>query len=328
MDEYIKNLKHGGFRSFMRRAKELGIDIAVLYDGATRFTKLSFGGDVIFCYKSNLPLQRSMGNFTKKKTLTKAVLEEVGVRTPRGITAKSFAEALREIRAKKLCYPLIAKPLDGSLAKGVTWNITSERELAVASKHALMAYGKRTGVSFIVEEMFVGDEYRVLVLDGKVISCVQKIPAGVTGDGVSTIKELIAAFDTTRTKGFEIRLDATAKASLKKSGLTLGSVLEKNRFFKFRNNLNMSDGGRSIDVTAKMHPSLKEASVKAVQAVGLTYGGLDLLSKDISSRESHYVIIEINPHPFYNMNEKPLVEGKGADVSYLILKKLFPQLKK
>lgn len=327
-NEYIKTIKHGGFRSFIKRAAELGISISVMYDGDIRFTKLSYKGKTVFCYKNNLPIKRNMGNFTKRKTLTKAVLAEIGISTPRGITARSHTEAIREVRAAKLRYPLIAKPLDGSLAKGVTWNICSEKELRAATQHALIAYGKRKNISIIVEEMFVGNEYRVLVFGGKVISCVQKIPAGVTGDGKSPIKNLIKTFNKTRLKGFEIRLDATAKESLKKAGLTLDSILEQGRFFKFRNNLNMSDGGRAIDTTRDMHPSLKKAAVAAIEAVGLTYGGLDFLAEDISSEKAPYVILEINPHPFYNMNEKPLVEGKGVDVSLLLLESIFPALKK
>ncbi len=328
MEDVNHYTKHGGFRSFIKRALELGVEATVLSDGNVRFIKLLHKGKTVFCYKSNLPIKRNMGNFTKQKTLTKAVLDTVGIRTPRGISAVSYADAVRRIREAKLSYPLIAKPLDGSLGKGVTWGIESERELRSAAQHALLAYGKRKNISFLVEEMFLGNEYRVLVLDGRVISCVQKIPAGVTGDGSSSIRNLITAFNKTRMKGFEIRLDAVAKTSLKKSGLTLSSVLEKGRFFKFRNNLNMSDGGRSIDMTERMHPALKKIAVKAVESAGLTYGGLDLLSKDISSEKAPYVILEINPHPFYNMNEKPLVEGKGTDVSYLILKKIFPHLRK
>lgn len=328
MDAYIKSLRHGGFRSLIQRASELGITVRVFSDGDVRFTKLSYRGKSVFCYKSNLPLQRNMGNFTKQKTLTKAVLQNVGICTPRGITATSYADAVKKIRKEGLRYPLIAKPLDGSLAKGVTWNIQSEDELKVATRHALTAYGKRKGISFIVEEMFIGNEYRVLVLDGKVISCVQKIPAGITGDGHSTIQELINTFNQTRLDGFTIRLDAVAQVSLKQAGLTLASILEPGRFFKLRNNLNMSDGGRSIDVTNKMHSALKKIAVRAIETVGLTYGGIDLLSANIASGRAPYVIVEINPHPFYNMNEKPLVEGKGVDVSYLILKKLFPHLQK
>ncbi len=324
--EYIKNIKHGGFKSFLKKALELGVKIKIIPGEGSPILKLEYEGKSIFCYKRNLPIYKRMGNLTTNKEITKTILDASDVKTPKGITAASLQEALKLIQKKKLKYPLICKPVDGSLAKGVTWDISSPKELRAAVAHAKGAYGKRPGVKFLIEEMFVANEYRVLVFQGEVLSCVQKISAGITGDGVSTIEELIKRFDSKRMPGFEIKLDKTAKETLKLHLLSLKSVLPKGHFFKLRNNLNMSDGGRSIERTKEMHPYFKTICSRAIEAVGLTYGGIDFFAYDISSPKSDYVIIEINPNPFYNMHEKPLVEGKGVDVSSEILRAIFPKL--
>lgn len=52
------------------------------------------------------------------------------------------------------------------------------------------------------------------------------------------------------------------------------------------------------------------------------------MADDIRDPKTRYVILEINSNPYYNMNEKPLVEGKGVDISWIFLKKMFPRLKK
>ncbi len=327
IQEYIRNIKHGGFKSFIKKAVELGIKVDMIQGDGSPILKLEHSNRVIFCYKRNLPIYKRMGNLTTDKEVTKKILAASGIKTPIGITATSLREALRLVKEKKLHYPLICKPVDGSLAKGVTWDIVSPKELTAAIAHAKGAYGKRPRVRFLIEEMFVANEYRVLLFEKKVLSCVQKISAGITGDGKSTIAELIKKFDTKRQPGFEIKLDAVAKATLKSHFLTLNSILPKNQFFKLRNNLNMSDGGRSVECTDQMHPSFKDICVRAIEAVGLTYGGIDFFAHDISSEKSDYVIIEINPNPFYNMHEKPLVEGKGIDVSSEILKSIFPKLR-
>lgn len=327
LQEYIKKEQHGGFKSFLKKAIDVGIHIKMIEGEGSPLLRFEHGGKIIFC-KRNLPIYKRMGNLTKNKEVTKVILEASHIRTPKGITATSLQEALRAVQKKKLRYPLICKPVDGSLAKGVTWDISSLQELRAAVVHAKGAYGKRPRARFLVEEMFVANEYRVLVLNGKVLSCVQKISAGITGDGMLTIEELIKKFDTDRAPGFEIKLDKTAKKTLKLHLLTLESVLPKNHFFKLRNNLNMSDGGRSVECTKEMHPHFKDICVRAIEAVGLTYGGIDFFAHDITSLKSDYVIIEINPNPFYNMHEKPLVEGKGVDVSIEILKGIFPGLGK
>ncbi len=325
---YLDKVKHGGFKSFLKKTRELGIKTEILEHEQKPVLKLSYKDQVFFCYKRNMPLLRRMGNLTKNKVITKMVLESLNIRTPRGIVATSSQQAVTEIQNKKLRYPLIVKPVDGSLAKGVTWNVVSEKEVADAVEHALDAYGYRKGIKIIVEEMFVGNEYRVLVFNGQVLSCVEKIPAGITGDGKSSIQDLIHAFNKTRRHGFEIKLDSVAKNTLQQAGYTLTTVLPKDFFFKLRNNLNMSDGGRSIDRTKDMSPFLKTVCVRAIEAIGLTYGGLDLLTTNLSSPNPTYVILEINPNPFFNMHEKPLVEGQGIDVSLIILQYLFPELKK
>ncbi len=326
IQEYIQRIKHGGFKSFVKKVVELKIPVEVIH-GKNTLLKLEHSKKIIFCYKGNLPVYRRMGNLTKNKQVTKTVLTAFGIATPRGVIATSLVEGLRLTKEAALKYPLICKPVDGSLAKGVTWDIASPQELRAAVAHAKNAYGKRPRSQFLIEEMFVADEYRVLVFNGKVLSCVQKISAGIAGDGHSTIQELIETFNKKRTPGFEIRLDKVAKETLKRHLLTLETILPKGRFFKLRNNLNMSDGGRAIDCTQKMHPYFKDVVVRATDAVGLTYGGIDFFADDITSPKSKYIVLEINPNPFYNMHEKPLVEGKGVDVSSIILKSIFPNLK-
>ena len=45
----------------------------------------------------------------------------------------------------------------------------------------------------IVEELFSGRDFRVLVVDGRMTAASERTPAQVTGDGVRTVRELIEA---------------------------------------------------------------------------------------------------------------------------------------
>lgn len=273
---------------------------------------------------------RRMGNLTRNKEITKIILEDTGIRTSRGIVTNSLEKSLPLIGKHQLSFPLILKPTHGSRALGVTWDIRSENDLRKAFsnfKEARQEYGFKKD-TFLIEEMFIGREYRILVLNDRVISCVEKIPASVIGDGKSTIKQLIRNFNKTRLLGFKIHIDSVVEQTLRDHHLTLDSVLEEQKVQKLRNNLNMSDGGRSIDVTDTMHPSFQDICIKATAICGLTFSGVDIIAKDISkpARKNSYVVLELNPNPYYNMNEKPLAEGKGTDVSFLLLKQLFPKL--
>jgi len=271
-----------------------------------------------------------MGNLTTNKEVTKIILDYIGIRTPRGIVAHSLEDAIRFIKENKMPFPLILKPTHGSRALGVTWNIRSEKNLRQAFINFLEAK-KRYGFkkdTFLVEEMFVGNEYRILVLNSTVISCVKKIPASVMGDGKSSIKKCVKDFNKRRLPGFKIQIDGVAEKTLKEAGYTLDSILPDKQVFRLRNNLNMSDGGRSIDVTDTIHHSFRDICTKATEVSGLSFAGIDILAEDISKPAEgiNYVVLELNPNPYYNMNEKPLAEGKGIDVSFLLLKQLFPTI--
>lgn len=326
--KYIQNIKHGGFRSFVQRALELGVTIDILLD-SPRIYRLSHSGKVLFTAQWNIPLMKQLGNTAvDNKVATKVILRANNISTPKGILAHSLKECIEGIQEEKLSYPLICKPLDGSLARGMTWDICSQKKLPRAILTAQKAYKKTSSsaVPFIVEEVVIGDEYRIIVFQNQVLACVKKLPATVTGDGCSTLQELILAFNKTRRHGFEIKVDSVVKETLKRERLTLASVLPDNSVLKLRHNLNMSDGGRAIDCTAQVHPKIRQACVRATQAVGLTFGGLDVITEDIT--KDKYTILEINSRPYHNMHEKPLVEGESVDISGILLQNLFPKLKK
>lgn len=323
-----RKTKHGGFRSFLKKAASLGVAIE-FFPSKKRVIKLTYKGEELFMNGDNVPVMRRMGNLTTDKEVTKMIFSASGIRTPKGIVAETFKQSVILIKKAGISYPVILKPTHGSRALGVTWNIASEKSLLeaflyfkkIAAEHSLK---KKT---FLVEEMFVGHEYRVLVFNEKVISCVLKIPATIIGDGKSTIKKLVAAFNQERFPGFKIKIDSIVANTLKEKGLSLSSVLPRLFELRLRNNLNMSDGGRSIDVTDKIHHFFRDISIRATKIAGLTFGGVDIIVEDISVKTNKYVVLEINPNPYYNMNERPLVEGKGVDVSFLLLKQIFPKLK-
>lgn len=327
--KYISSIKHGGLRSFVEKATELGVSIKVIFE-QPRVLELNYKGKVVFCVGDCVPIfKRSSNVATVNKAVTKAILTAAGLSTPRGILATTYVELKKKMGQFPLAYPLIAKPLDQSFAHGVTWNIQSEKELRKAVSVIQETSLKPTNQTqaFLVEEMAPGEEYRVLAFNGSIISCVKKVPATIVGDGSSSIEQLITVFNKKRLPGFEIRVDATVKSTLQDAGLTLKSVLEKNTTQKLRNNLNMSDGGRSIECTADLSLKLQRACLKSLEVLSMNYGGIDIITPSISDPAAPYVILEVNPLPYYNMHEKPLVEGRAIDVSGILLKEIFPSLK-
>jgi len=322
-------IHHAGFKSLLQKAMEVGIDV-YLYPNCANLTRFKYKGRVIYANNNFPPLQSQLGDFTLNKEVTKTILSECNIPVPRGISAINATQAINLIKKNKLSYPLILKPIDGTLSKGITWNITSQQKLKDAVQYLENERKKYTFLNrrkFIVEEMVCGEEYRVLVLENKVISCVERLPATIIGNATSSIEELIATQNKSRPTEHAIKLDDTVAEHIKKNGFTMQSILPKSHKLVLRDDVMLGNGGRIIDCTKQINSSIKKQCIKAVKVLGLVYGGVDIISEDIT-KNANYSILEINSKPVYTINEKPLVEGPGVDVSLLLLQKMFPELKK
>ena len=89
--------------------------------------------------------------------------------------------AAAERYARKLGFPLIVKPNSGSQGVGVAL-VYDKREFYDAMR--FIFEGDRVAV---VQKYVRGRDYRVVVLDNRVISAYERIPLNVIGDGESNI---------------------------------------------------------------------------------------------------------------------------------------------
>jgi len=198
--------------------------------------------------------------------------------------------------AEKLGFPVVAKPNSASQGRGVAL-VHTKREL----RGALRAIFEQDRVA-LVQTRVVGKDYRIVVLGDRVISAYERIPLSVTGDGKSTVRQLLAR----KQKGFVragrdtvIRTDdPRISRKLEKQGVFLDSVVPKGDRVYLLDNANLSSGGESIDVTEAMHPRFCEIAIRLTKDMGLHLCGVDLMiAGDITNGSSSYWIIEINSAP-------------------------------
>ncbi len=198
--------------------------------------------------------------------------------------------------AQKLGFPVIVKPNSGSQGVCVT-KVFNKKELYTALNFIFT----RDKVA-LVQRPVVGKDYRVVVLDNKIISAYQRVPLNVTGDGRSTILQLLKRKQKTFEAASRDTLlkitDPRIGQKLKHDNLTLRSVLTKNQIVYLLDNANLSTGGDSIDVTDKMHPDFKKLAIKITKDMGLRLCGVDLMvADDITKAPGKYWVIEINSAP-------------------------------
>ncbi len=198
--------------------------------------------------------------------------------------------------AAKIGFPVVVKPNSGSQGVGMAKAFT-KREFYQAMRFVFA----RDRVA-LVQSPLSGRDYRLVVLDRKVISAYERIPLNVVGDGRSTIRQLL----TKKQKGFVangrdtiIRAeDKRIAYNLNRQGLNMRSVLPRGQRVYLLDNANLSSGGDAVDVTETIHPEFKKIATRLTKDMGLRICGVDLMiDGDITERPSTYWILEVNAAP-------------------------------
>jgi cyanophycin synthetase len=134
-------------------------------------------------------------DLASNKDETKRMLQEAAIPVAKGVCISDPAEL--ESSIEKVGYPLVFKPLDGNHGKGASINVKTLEEAKAAFDHA-KKYSRR----IIIEKFITGYDFRVLVINNRFIAAALREPAHVTGDGKSTIQQLIEKENEDPRRGF------------------------------------------------------------------------------------------------------------------------------
>jgi cyanophycin synthetase len=261
------------------------------------------------------------------KKLTSKLLASAGLPVPRSEVVRT-AEAAVEA-AKRIGYPVVAKPLDGNHGRGVGLDIRSDRAVRTGFHRALK---QSRGGDVVIEQMISGNDYRLLVVGGRMVAVAERVPAHVVGDGTHTVRELvdITNADPRRGIGHEkiltrIRIDDEAERLLRAQRLTLDDVPDEGTVVNIAATGNMSTGGIAVDRTWDAHEDNVEIAEEAARVVGLDVAGIDFLAPDITKpvRETGGAVIEVNAAPGFRMHTNP-TEGEPQYVAKPVIDLLFP----
>jgi GNAT-family acetyltransferase (TIGR03103 family) len=275
-------------------AMRRGIWVEIL-DAETGEMRLTHGGRSVIT-------RESLSEFTSAiamcrcddKRLTRRLVSEAGITVPRARLATfddgdhAFLKEVGEV---------VVKPTRGEQGKGITVGVVADNgpdDLAAALARAREHYPE-----VLIEERVVGDDLRLVVIDGRVVAAALRMPPEILGTGDHTVRDLIAAESRRRSAatGGESRIpiDDITEATVAEAGWTLDDVLPQGTRLRVRHTANLHQGGTIHDVTAQVNPELCRIAVSAAEAIGIPVTGIDLLVPDVTGAE--YVFIEANERP-------------------------------
>ncbi len=258
------------------------------------------------------------------KDLTKTLLKSCGVPVPEGEVVSSAAAAWEA--AQEIGLPVVVKPTDGNHGRGVTLDLMTQEDVEAA-----YAVAEPEGSDVIVERYIRGHEHRLLVVGGKLVAAARGESACVTGDGCSSVSQLIdTQINSDPRRGMtedhplspiDLATDGAVMLDLQRQGLTPSDVPAAGRRVLIQRN-----GNVSIDCTDEVHPEVAHQVGLAARVVGLDIAGIDVVAEDIS-KPLHVqggAVVEVNAGPGLLMHLRP-AEGMPRPVGRAIVDHLFPE---
>lgn len=259
------------------------------------------------------------------KELTKKMLYNAAIPVAKGDIVIDEEDLQKCI--ERIGYPIVLKPLDGNHGKGASINVKTWED-ALAG----LEFAKKYSRKVIVERFITGYDFRVLVINNKVVAAAQRVPAHVKGDGKNSINQLIESENLDPRRGYghenvltEITVDRDTIDLLEKLGYTLESIPKKNEIVYLKSTANLSTGGTSIDVTDMMHPENIFLSERISRVIGLDVCGIDIMAENLTQplKENGGVILEVNAAPGFRMHLAP-AEGLPRNVAAPVIDMLYP----
>jgi len=259
------------------------------------------------------------------KHATKKLLGDMGVPVPKGFRIRDVEDL--EDTISDVGYPIVIKPLDGNHGKGATVGIKSLEDAKIAFEKA-----KEYSRYIIVEKQLIGEDFRALVVNNRLIAVAERVPAHVIGDGKFTIQQLIDKTNEDPRRGYghenvltQIDIDNQTLRCIKKAGYELDTVLNEGERLLLKTTANISTGGTAIDRTDEVHPENVFLFERIAKIIGLDVAGVDVIAPNVSEplRENGGGIIEVNAAPGFRMHLSPS-EGIGRNVAEHVIDMLFP----
>lgn len=244
------------------------------------------------------------------KPLTHRLLQQEGLPVPRHarFSLGDMGAAVRFLR--EIGSDCVVKPAGGTGGgRGVTTGIRTAWHLARAAAAAAV-YAD----DLLIEQQITGDNYRLLYLDGRLLDAyVRRLPA-VTGDGRSTVRQLVERANDERlareagVSQVLLSIDLDMRRTLAGQELSLRSVPPAGRLVTLKTVVNENGGADNTTVTHELHPAIVEAGERAARALRARFVGIDIVTSDhtVPLEASGGVILEVNgtPNLYYHYTKQ------------------------
>ena len=262
------------------------------------------------------------------KEETKNLLSAAEIPVPKGRII--YHDEKVEDAIQSVGFPMVIKPINGNHGKGATTDINNLQQAEKA-----LAAARYYGRNVICEKFITGFDFRVLVINYKFICAALRTPAAVTGDGKSTIQQLVDQVNKDPRRGYghekvltQIKIDDFTQKMLDDKGYTLETIPPNGELVLLKPTANLSTGGTSTDVTDEVHPVNIFLAERIAKIIGLDICGIDIMAADLKTSlyENGGAVLEVNAAPGFRMHVEPS-EGLPRNAAEPVVDMMYPDRK-
>lgn len=316
----IKEAKNPHLFFYIQAGKSMGFEIT--HFPQTTIARFKKGKKQFFISRAETPLNNYVSaQIAGRKERANKFLAMHNLPVPKSQKVNNINELTKVF--EQFNHSIVVKPDQGIAGRGITI-LPSKNELNTAWEYC---NNYRNEGNVVVEEYIKGTDYRILILGNKAIAVARRVPASISGDGKSTIEELINLKNIKRKSAnmSKIVIDEELHRRLNNDGYEIKTIPDKNQKIYLRYNSNMSTGGTTEECLKEAHQYYLKLAVNACKAIGLKFGGVDLITPDITNPTLKHGINEINRAPGLRIHYFP-DKGLPQNVAKDIIKAIFANL--
>jgi glutathione synthase/RimK-type ligase-like ATP-grasp enzyme len=259
---------------YILAARRLGLDVNVV-SALNSYCVISKNKKKLYVYhnatsETNVACRR----MTNNKFFSQNLLRAGGIPVP---DAKIFRPEYEDkiIRYVEKNSPVVIKPIVGSNSIGVTVDPRTPEEVRAAL--SLIKSGK-----IMVEHFIPGEDYRILIHNGRVIEVLLWVPPYVVGNGLDSL-HILTEIKNEYNRDNKLDQIVVDFDHLHQQGFDLGYVPDKGQRVFLHHLSEPYVGGETIKVDLQtIHPDNMKMFVRAAELSGLVLAGLDFRSENLS----------------------------------------------
>jgi len=207
-------------------------------------------------------------------------------------------------------FPVVIKPNVSGFSRGSYFPIRNNKELFKA-----LMLAKIWWPTTVIEQYLEGKNYRVVVIEGEIMSVIERFPPTVLGNGIDSIRTLAEKENKTREEMglfptiYPIKESEQTIKHLAKQGLTFDSIPEQGQSITLFYRIALAPGGTINTIDKSTIPEENKALfLKVLKAFNANILGIDIIMEkgiDTPHDQQKSIMLEVNSRPYLKMHDVP-----------------------